>query len=153
MRTPLERGQQFADLINDKRHGADAHWLATALSVTITNVTCSDYKLTIDLDTGASITIEDVAQSCCENRYMSCDDDLASFGGARLRGIEIAEAPSVEGEHGDVHDQQFLKVETTEGDFTVVTHNEHNGYYGGFSINTRWHPAPGCEDPYFGKDD
>jgi hypothetical protein len=33
-----------------------------------------------------------------------------------------------------VHETQFLIVDTTKGSFTIVNHNEHNGYYGGFGL-------------------
>jgi hypothetical protein len=30
-------------------------------------------------------------------------------------------------------------VQTTKGSFTICTHNEHNGYYGGFSLRVKLH--------------
>ena len=32
----------------------------------------------------------------------------------------------------------IMKDETSLGDFTVCTHNEHNGYYGGFRVAATW---------------
>ena len=46
---------------------------------------------------------------------------------------EIREAPNEPDEYGD-HEVQFLLVNTSIGTFTVASHNEHNGYYGGFDI-------------------
>ena len=37
----------------------------------------------------------------------------------------------------DCHEVQFLEVKTSKGSFTMSSHNEHNGYYGGFSIEVR----------------
>jgi len=65
---------------------------------------------------------------------MRTDDDLTEFVGTKFLGVEIKEAPSIEGEYGEQHEVQFLEVKTDKGVFTMASHNEHNGYYGGFSI-------------------
>ena len=74
----------------------------------------------------------DDGQSCCENRYMVCDDpiDYCWHCVRELRHQRWSESPS---EYGD-HQCQFLTVETFLGSFTVANHNEHNGYYGGFRV-------------------
>lgn len=79
------------------------------------------------------ITIEDDGQSCCEHRYMSTDDDLDYYVGAQLLGMDVKDGPDI-GDEYDYHEQQFLEITTSKGVFTLVTHNEHNGYYGGFNI-------------------
>ena len=81
-----------------------------------------------------AMKVWDGGQSCCEHRYMHTDDVLSDFVGATLMDIEVRDAPNVEDEYGDVHEVQFLVVTTSKGAFTVETHNEHNGYYGGFWI-------------------
>ena len=45
--------------------------------------------------------------------------------------------PDVETEY-DVHEQMFVKLETTSGTITLTTHKEHNGYYGRFDLVTSW---------------
>jgi hypothetical protein len=50
----------------------------------------------------------------------------------------VVSADDITGEYGEVHEQTFLKIRTNNGDATVVTHNEHNGYYGGFNISASW---------------
>jgi hypothetical protein len=90
-------------------------------------------RLTIMFTDGTGIQIYDDGQSCCENRYMRTDDDLQPFVGATFTGCRIQEAPSITTDYED-HEVQFLLVDTSEGTFTVATHNEHNGYYGGFWI-------------------
>lgn len=75
----------------------------------------------------------DDGQSCCEYRYMVCDDDLTHFENSTLLDITLENAPDVETEY-DVHEIQFLHVKTSRGSFTVSSHNKHNGYYGGFRI-------------------
>ncbi len=97
--------------------------------------------LRLHLADGTTLLLWDGGQSCCESRYMSTDDDLKHHHGETLMGVEIADGPSVEDEYGD-HEQQFLRVKTTGGVITVVTHNEHNGYYGGFHIEAATEPTP-----------
>lgn len=85
---------------------------------------------------GSKLKIWGDGQSCCETRYMRTDDNLQEYVGAKLLGAEIKEAPSTtdgEDQWGD-HDVEFLEVQTDRGVFTMASHNEHNGYYGGFSI-------------------
>lgn len=82
---------------------------------------------------GFKLKVSDEGQSCCESRYMRTDDDLASFVGAKLTGMELKDAPNMPYEDGD-HEVQFLEVQTDRGVFTMANHNEHNGYYGGFAV-------------------
>lgn len=61
------------------------------------------------------------------------DDELNDFVGAKFIKAEIVDGPDLE--TGDsCHEQQFLLIDTSLGTFTMVTHNEHNGYYGGFAL-------------------
>lgn len=83
---------------------------------------------------GSKLKISDEGQSCCENRYMSTDDDLSEFIGAKLLGAAIKDAPDVDDYEWGLHEVQFLEVKTDRGVFTMASHNEHNGYYGGFSV-------------------
>lgn len=85
----------------------------------------------IKFEDGSSIKLTDEGQSCCEQRYMSIDgDDLSYFAGATLTGIDLKDAPNQEEEY----EVQFLEIQTSKGVATVSSHNEHNGYYGGFCI-------------------
>ena len=83
---------------------------------------------------GSRMRLRDEGQSCCERRYMRTDDNLGEFIGATLTNLEIREAPDVDDGDGEAHEVQFLVVTTDRGSFTVSNHNEHNGYYGGFSL-------------------
>lgn len=94
-------------------------------------------ELVFTMDDGYKMALWDDGQSCCESRYMTTDDDLNRFIGAELLGAEIRdgdEPPKEDYDNCDVHEVQFLIVHTSLGDITCVTHNEHNGYYGGFSV-------------------
>lgn len=90
-----------------------------------------DGALVITFQNGAVLHIRDTARSCCESRYMTCEDDLTQFKGATLKDIIVEDGPTKE-TWGEPHEIQFLRVHTSNGVFTVETHNEHNGYYGGF---------------------
>lgn len=98
--------------------------------------------LTLDEDTGLHFVFDDGykmklfddGQSCCETRYMTTDDKLADFVGSQLVGAEVKDAPDRVTEYGEPHEVAFLTVTTSIGVFTCETHNEHNGYYGGFLV-------------------
>ena len=105
-----------------------------AVGKTIAGLTLGeDDALHFVFDDGSKMKLYDDGQSCCENRYMRTDDNLADYVGAKLLGATIKEAPSIEAEY-DEHEVQFLEVQTDRGVFTMASHNEHNGYYGGFLI-------------------
>ena len=93
-----------------------------------------DNSLRFVFNDESKIKLFDNGQSCCESRYMHTDDDLAYHIGAQLLKAEIKEAPDQPDEYGDVHEVEFLVITTSKGVFTMSNHNEHNGYYGGFSV-------------------
>ena len=107
-----------------------------AIGKTIKALAITNNALRIDFDDGYAIALRDEGQSCCETRYINTDDDLPYYVGAKLVSGEVAPAPSPEHEWG-VHQVSFLRITTDRGVFTVQTHNEHNGYYGGFAIVVR----------------
>lgn len=92
-----------------------------------------DDALHFVFDDGSKVKVSDEGQSCCEERYMRTDDDLKEFIGAKLIGMELKDAPDVDNDWG-THETQFLEVKTDRGVFTMASHNEHNGYYGGFYV-------------------
>lgn len=95
-----------------------------------------DGALCFTFTDGSRLQLLDRGRSCCESRYMQTDDDLAYHVGATLTGAEVKDGPTTE-EYGEPHETQFLHVTTSKGAFTVTTHNEHNGYYGGFWLVAR----------------
>lgn len=105
-----------------------------AIGKTIAQVKCDkeNNNLRFDFSDGTLLVVYDDGQSCCEERYMVCDDDLKPFAGSKLVSMELRDGPTTE--EGDVHEVEFLIVNTSLGSFTVSNHNEHNGYYGGFYI-------------------
>lgn len=77
-----------------------------------------------------AITIRDAGQCCCEHRYITTDDDLQSLVGHLLIRIEARPGPDIYADH----ETMFVEIATEVGFVTLTTHNEHNGYYGGFSL-------------------
>jgi hypothetical protein len=102
----------------------------------IESVTLDDDRLTFAFVGGRRLIIYDDGQQCCENRYMDTDDDLTGHEGGHIVEIEVAAVAHADDDDYD-HEVQFLKVQTTKGSITCCTHNEHNGYYGGFSIKVQ----------------
>lgn len=104
----------------------------------ITKIEIKDNELHLTFEgEGEGIVIWDDGQSCCEHRWLTCDDDLPYFEDSELLELDLSEGPTNHGEYGDEHETMFLKVKTSKGVFTVTTHNEHNGYYGGFWMVVR----------------
>lgn len=100
----------------------------------ITDAKFENDTFTLTFEDGISIDITDQGQSCCEHRYMTCDDDLKPLVGQTLKHIIVKDSEDKSGEY-DVHEICFLEVQGDKSSVTFATHNEHNGYYGGFSLN------------------
>lgn len=90
-------------------------------------------RLQLALGNGKNIAIWDDGQSCCESRYITCDDDLSKLVGGTITRIEVKDAPDRPDEYGE-HECLFVEVGTDQCYVTLCTHNEHNGYYGGFGL-------------------
>lgn len=100
----------------------------------VRRVSMQDREVVMWFDNG-TLTLEDDGQSCCELRYFTCDDDVHSIVGEELIDIAVKDGPSIEDD--EVHDTTFVEILTTKGFINFTAHNEHNGYYGGFSIRIR----------------
>jgi hypothetical protein len=105
----------------------------SSLGKRIQNVNLEDNRLVFSFVDGSQLAIWDDGQSCCEHRYMATSDKLEQFHGADLVDFEIKTVPNADHEWGE-HEIQFLDVRTSVGVFQIANHNEHNGYYGGFSL-------------------
>jgi len=90
----------------------------------------------LKFDDGVEIKIWDDSQSCCESRYMTCDDEPRDLVGQKLVSIEVKEgaAPENDDEWGE-HEIAFLEIQGDKSSIQFATHNEHNGYYGGFGLS------------------
>jgi hypothetical protein len=112
----------------------DAH--NGAIGKTIARASLTDDQLCLSFTDGTGIRFYDDGQSCCESRYMVVDDSLSEYQGAIFHGAELKQAPNQQDEYGD-HEVQFLEIKTSKGAITAASHNEHNGYYGGFNVVVR----------------
>lgn len=109
----------------------------------IMDIKLEDDMLYLSFGSQGTLKISDEGQSCCEYRYMTTDDKLDEYVGGNLLNIEIKPTPIPIKDGGDDedHDIEFLEVTTTKGAFVLATHNEHNGYYGGFYVCARYEEA------------
>lgn len=113
--------------------GESAKVFTEAVGKTIAQVSLIDNELVFEFLDKSKMRLFDSAQSCCESRYMSTDDDLSYYAGATLLDADIKEAPNISNDWGE-HEVEFLEIRTSKGVFTIANHNEHNGYYGGFNV-------------------
>jgi len=111
--------------------------IKSSLNKVIEKVELDDEQLFISFIDGSELVIWDGGQSCCESRYMTTDDNLSDFNGATLLDFELKSVEYGDDDGWGEHDVQFLDVKTSEGVFTMVNHNEHNGYYGGFYVKAK----------------
>lgn len=91
-------------------------------------------EIKLGFDDDLKIRISDEGQSCCEDRYITTDDDIKFLVGKNLKHMEIKDGIHGRQDGGDPHETAFLEIMTDQGCVTFTTHVEHNGYYGGFSI-------------------
>ncbi len=119
-----------SELINSNKHASYIYE-----GMTITRAEIIDQELQIDFAEGKRIAIWDNGQCCCENRFMSTDDEPASLIGGKLLHITAKEGPVLDKDNYDCHEQIFVEIGTDKGLITIVNHNEHNGYYGGFGLS------------------
>lgn len=79
------------------------------------------------------IFINDQGQSCCEHRYMTCDDNPLDLVGKKLTEVKVKNLIRDDGSD-DSHEIAFLEIIAGDASVNFATHNEHNGYYGGFDL-------------------
>lgn len=105
---------------------------ALGKTIAALSLNSKDNALHFEFTDGSKMRLADEGQSCCERRYMRTDDALSDFVGSVLVRLEVKDGPDVRAD--ETHNVQFLAVTTSKGVLTMVNHNEHNGYYGGFSL-------------------
>jgi len=121
--------------MGQNEYGDEHGWIFfnAAIGKRIKDINLYDNVLGITFEDGYRIRIFDAGQACCERRYMRTDDDLDYFIGAKLMGAEVKNAPNIP-DGDNFHEVQFFEIQTDKGVFTMSSHNEHNGYYGGFFL-------------------
>lgn len=116
--------------------------IEAAIGKQITGLEVDEDACVISLASGERLRIWDDGQDCCERRYITCDDNVSGFDGARLVAIEARDVGPEQPPGDDAaHDVVFVVIETDRGAVTLCTHNEHNGYYGGFHLRAQLSPA------------
>jgi len=129
------------------KDGNSARIFYNAIGKKIKDIKINDDALYLLFEDGYQIMIYDNKQECCEERFMSTDDDLEYFIGSKLLGASIKHGGTLisdeeedEDEKNPYHEIQFLEIQTDKGVFTVVNHNKNNGYYSGFdlSVHDKW---------------
>lgn len=123
-------------LINELGGDASGYKIyQAALNKIIERAWVADNRLYLLFSDKSQIRFYDNGQSCCEDRYMSTDDNLDYFAGAVFLKAEVrGVAETSKDGYGEEHEIQFLLITTDKGVFTMANHNVHNGYYGGFSL-------------------
>jgi len=111
--------------------------VALLLGREIASAKFEDDTLSLAFTDGTSAQLWDGGQSCCETRYVTTDDDPVTLVGNCIVSITTKPGPCEDVDY-TVHEQVFVEVQTTGGFITLVTHNEHNGYYGGFSVRVKF---------------
>lgn len=96
-----------------------------------------DGTFQIHFTNGNILELVDEGQSCCESRYITCDDDLEGLRGQTIVSIEVSGTGRHDTGNEMDHEQVFVRVQFSRFAVTLCTHNEHNGYYGGFSLVVR----------------
>jgi hypothetical protein len=92
--------------------------------------------IVIELEDGFILKLSDEGQSCCEERYITCDDNLSDLIGSKFTGIrELSTTDEIGEEDYGSHEIIFIEIRAEDTVCTVCTHNVHNGYYGGFDLN------------------
>lgn len=101
----------------------------------------ADNQLVIIFTDYTKIRIFDELGAPSGRKYLHTDDDLEYFIGAEFLGVQKRFGAELyrSGEYYSDRNRSileiaFLLVYTTEGVFTIVNYNEHNGYYSGFDI-------------------
>jgi hypothetical protein len=129
----MEEWQERQRLAEKTRQTFEASYVGKFID----EVRLNSDRLEFSFTDGSRMAVEDDGQSCCEVRYMTCDDDLSYYSGAEYLGYELRDVSDVEDPNGDSHDIQFLAILTNRGEFVLASHNEHNGCYSGFSIQVK----------------
>lgn len=125
----VEWGERYAHRDDDGPNPAGIHQLTGRK---IQSASLDADRLCLTFTDGSSFELWDDGQTCCEHRYLTTDDDLVTLVGNCVVSITLKPGPDVsEPDDYGCHDTAFLEVQTTGGFVTLVTHNKHNGYYGG----------------------
>jgi hypothetical protein len=103
--------------------------------------------ISIVFSDNTALELKDATSGCCNQTYLTCDDDLSSFTGQRLIDVDLGvithyEDDTAEPGGNNCHDIVFLNVRLASGEVIVFSgHNHHNGGYEGFDVNCKYIPG------------
>lgn len=119
------------ELFSNKKDAAEKYY-----GKQIQNAEIIEDELIITFSDGIKVAILDDGQSCCEERYMTCDDDVNDLIGNELRAIQIKDGGEKEDNY-ESYEWAFVDIVTDKSVVQLCTHNKHNGYYGGFAVSIK----------------
>lgn len=106
----------------------------------ISSAAIIDDVFVIKFEDRTKIGIADHGQSCCEDRFMTTDDDVTALAGTSLISIEEKPGPDVDDDN-NCHEICFVEIQTDRISLQLVNHNIHSGYYGGFNMKIKELPS------------
>lgn len=132
--TEFPEGGMYSILLDGGEHAAQPFIGRKISNAEMVNWSANEWdKLILSFTDGTQMSIYDGGQCCCESRYMSTDDNITDLIGKTLCYIDRKSAEYLDGD--EYHEICFVEIGTLEGEtVTLCSHNEHNGYYGGFSL-------------------
>lgn len=99
----------------------------------IKNIVLISNQLIFTFNDDSRLILLDDGNQCCEERFLTTDDDLSMFIGDQL--VSIIEKDFLEKhDTGETAECLILEVQTNKGFFSFQCHNIHNGYYSGFNL-------------------
>lgn len=101
----------------------------------IKKIEVKENQVLIEFTNGALIAFESDEPDCCAHHYMSTDDIVDEHVDSKLIDAIIKPHKEVKDDGGDTHEMMFFEIVTTKGSIYCVSHNQHNGYYGGVGVN------------------
>ena len=134
MPIPRDFSKQFREATEAENRAAMLPFLGQKIvSITLDKV---EERIKIDFGPLGILFIWDAGDDCCEQRYIQTDCDLAAFAGASFVGMKVNDMGGGPEPNTmmDEHEMQALNIHTNMGIVDFVTHNIHNGNYGGFFI-------------------
>lgn len=93
-----------------------------------------DDLLKITFEDGVVLQLE-ARPSCCENIYFQIDDDLVYYRGTTFTDLKLARWSELSGDDSYSHEISFMDIYTSKGVLSICAHNEHSGWYSGFTFD------------------
>lgn len=113
----------------------------------IVELTDGSSRFDVKFTDGTAVFLVD-EPDCCAHKYITIEPgDLAWLVGKTVLSVDVTEEGSAcrETDYGDVSEIQFLEFRTTDGVVFFSCHNDHNGYYGGISLDMYKQSPAGVE--------